>query len=168
MKKSLLKAASISLGITLLCGLYSFKIPEGVKSQQNYQTAAISNDTLITPDGQELECVKEVVDEGGKNGCTCTLKVENNHPITGQWKLQLERSSYGETEPTIQVTYEYKLYSVNFENGTSPDFVNSSSKIIRCTVDFPGYVHNIPSLLSGDLSQSVCVPVRIVEACIKQ
>ena len=163
MKKTLLKTVFICLEITLLCGLYSFKTPDGVKSQHSYRTSAISNDTVITPDGQESECVKEVVDEGGKNGCTCTLKVKNNHPTTGQWELQLEKSSL--TDRNVQVTFEYKLYSVNFENGSSEDFVNSSSKIFRCTEIIQGDHMNKLDVRSDQLHKSVCVPVRIVEAC---
>lgn len=85
MKKSLLKASLICLGVTLLCGLYSFKTPDIETSQQGCQTAAISNDTVISLLGAGSQSIKKEVAVGGRDGCTCSIDVS----VSGeQWNIE--------------------------------------------------------------------------------
>ena len=119
MKKSILKASLICLGIALLCGMSSFKTPDEVKPQQNYQTKTISNGTVINLDGREPQCIKkEVVLEGDKNGCTCTLEVIYDGT---NWALRVKKSSL--TEKDVVVTYSYKIYGLDGSETSSPDFI---------------------------------------------
>lgn len=107
MKKTLFKTVLICLGVTLLCGLYSFKTPEGVKSHQCYQTAAISNDTIITPDGEGAECTQEVVVEIDKSGCNCSLTVSYWEP--GRWNLNLTNGCTRK----VHAICKYNIYGKN-------------------------------------------------------
>lgn len=102
----LLKAVSICLGIALLCGMSSFRTPEDMKIQQGYQTAAISNDTIITPDGEFSRCIKEIVVEGNQPDGICFLKVCCDYDANGQWKL-CATNTYGRC---VNVKYWYKIY----------------------------------------------------------
>lgn len=143
MKKSLLKASLICLGITLLCGLYSFKTPDGVKLQQRYLTAAISNDTIITPEGMESQQIKEVVVESGLSKCTCTLSVVDG---TAVWILQV----YISCDCDVIVTYDYIVYYVDGTTYQPPYPVE-----IRC--DNGMCNHKV----EGSMSDSRCCPVSI-------
>lgn len=106
MKKYLLKAVSICLGITLLCGMSSFRTPEGMKIQRGYQTAVITNDTIITSDGEESQCIKEVVVES-ERGCRCFLRVVDG--TQGQWYLYL----YNDCSRNVKATFTYDIYKLN-------------------------------------------------------
>jgi len=105
MKKTLLKVTLICLGAILLCGLSSFRIPEKTKSQQNNQTAAISNDTIITPKGEKPQYIKGVDVEGDQMNCkhcSVELKVDGD----ASWYLQLINNC----NKTISATCKYKIY----------------------------------------------------------
>lgn len=134
MKKTLFKTAFICLGITLLCGLYSFKTPDGVKSQQNYRTASIVYDTIITPDGDESECIKkEVVVEGDKDGCTCTLYV--SYDSSQDWSLRLKKSI---KQKDVVAYYSYKKYGLDgkeTENSGKIISVRIKSDVEEITID---------------------------------
>ena len=104
MKKHLLKAALICLGITLLCGLYSFRTLKGEDLQHSYQTVAISNDTIITSEGEESECIQEVVVENEQGDGTCSLYV---HYTTENWYLYCCTNG---CDRSVEVKYWYKLF----------------------------------------------------------
>ena len=78
----------------LLCGLYSFKTPEGVRLQRFNRTVSIVDDTIINSDGEESQCQTEVVVEGNKSGCTCTLEVANSFDGSS-WTLRVYYESCG-------------------------------------------------------------------------
>ena len=105
MKKSLLKASLICLGITLLCGLSSFNTPNGVKSQG--RNASIVYDTIITPFGEGSQCMKEVV-EGDNRGCTCSLFVETFD--NNSWILWLEVTGNNGREVKVEGDYYIVSY----------------------------------------------------------
>lgn len=81
MKKLLLKATFVCLGITLLCGMYSFK----------------------TPQKELLKNIKEVVIEKDLCDCNYHLYVENG---VGWWYLKLKN---GCPDPII-ATCKYTIY----------------------------------------------------------
>ena len=81
MKKSLIKASLVCLGITLLCGLYSFKTLEREISQ----------------------CVTEMVIENDLCDCNYRLYVET---CTGFWYLKLKN----ECPDPIIATCKYTIY----------------------------------------------------------
>lgn len=154
MKKHLLKAALICLGITLLCGLYSFKTSEGVKSQQNYQTASIVYDTIITPEGEESECIKEVVIESDQSDCQCSLYVSINTTIN-RWDLMISKS----LSCSGPVTARYKYKVTYYANGSN--YPNDT------TIDYGPYttiVWNPNSVAHGDIRYSECTPIDL-EVC---
>ena len=145
MKKSLLKATLICFGVILLCGLSSFMTPEEVKSPRSNYAMSIIYDTIITPEGEGSQCIREVVVESDQGDCLCSLYVTHS---TGSWTLWLARSRFGRS---IEATIEYRIYSGN------------SSKKIKETTNLPGNYSNNP-IHSGFLSSSDCRPVSL-KAC---
>lgn len=93
MKKSLLKASLICLGVTLLCGLYSFKTIEGEKSQH---------------------IMKKSFVESELSGCKCRLCVKDGSD--GDWVLYL----YNDCSKNVKVTFTYYIYKLNGEIESKP------------------------------------------------
>ena len=150
MKKSLLKTSLICLGITLLCGLYSFKTPEGMKSQQRNRTASIVYDTIITLDGEGARCIKEFGEKSDPSVCECVLYVVENE-YTNSWSLKLSVSC----NCTVIVTYDYTVFSK--DDGDVP-----GQGEIEC-----GWgVHDLKDVsgnyISGNLIDSRCNPERVI------
>ena len=152
MKKTILKTALICLGITLLCGLCSFRTPERVKSQQSYQIAVIFADTIITPNGEESECIKEVVDRY-QDPCTCLLEVRKNG--TG-WTLYIVYQSCGDNNIDVYAEYTW-----------TEEYPSGSPKTTTRTTAIPLRPGDNP-VIFGDYRQSICIPNNInAWACIK-
>ena len=143
MKKSLLKASLICLGVILLCGMYSFRIPDGVKSPRSH--ASIIYDTITTSDREESRYIKEVVFENDQKQCTCTLFVSEN---SGNWRLGIKSSCSCE----LRATYVYTKYYIEGD-----EFKEET--IGPLTVDI-GSVEK-PTLDQGKIGESVCFPVSI-------
>ena len=104
MKKLLLKASLICFGVTLLCGMSSFKIPEIEKFQQSYHSAAIAHDSIVIPNGEESECIKEIVVKSEQGDCICSLYV---HYTDSNWYLYCCTNG---CDRQVEVKYWYKLY----------------------------------------------------------
>ena len=154
MKKSLSKAALICFGVTLLCGLYSFKTPEGERSQQCYRTALIVFDTIITPDGEGSECIKEVVVDRYQDPCTCLLEVRKNG--TG-WTLYIVYQSCDDNN--IDVYAEY-TWTEEYPSGPPKTITRTTAIPLR-----PGE----NQMVHGDYTESICIPNSInAWACIKE
>lgn len=156
MKKPILKTALICLGITLLCGMYSFKTPEGMKSQQRNRTMSIAYDTIITPDGEESECVKEVVVESDQGEGSFSLAVHyascNYGDICdpGNWYLYAT-NNYSRS---VKVTYKYRKY------GKRGD-VEIDTGIAIVSGQYWGPVQ----INSGNLADGVFELIDIIEVC---
>lgn len=136
MKKSLLKATLICLGVTLLCGLYSFKTPEEVKLQRCNQTASIVYDTIITSDGKESECIQKVAVESEQGDCECvvTLKIVNGY-TSSDWKLIVTNPCHKSVVATCNYDISTALgqpncYTIFFEVGEEVEVKHKSSEVI--------------------------------------
>lgn len=147
MKKPLLKAALICLGITLLCGLYSFRTPQGENLQQRYRTTSTVYDTIIIPDGEAVECVKEVTVENDQGACTCRLHVLYND-ITGDWSLYLNQ--YCNT--LVHVEYSYII-----------KYSDYSQKLFRCKKDLVrnGDTSVRDKSIIAEPEEIECIPVSV-------
>ena len=154
MKKSLLKTSLICLGVTLLCGMYSFKTPESVDLQQLYQTASISIDTLVTPDGEVTQLIKEVVVESDQGDCDCTVTLYVVYNVSTWWYLKLKNNC----PKPVEATCEYIIYS--YYDPQTQQFCSSEE----------GHQTTIPIELGGNcetrvddgsLDCSVCEPVSV-------
>ena len=151
MKKPLLKTSLICLGITLLYGMSSFKTPEGVSPQSNH-TVSIVYDTIISPNGEESQCIKEIVIEGDQGDCQCSLEV---HEFMGKWELRLSKS----LSCSGPVTAKYKYKVTYYANGSN--FPNDT------TIEYGPYttiVWNPNSVDHGDIRYSKCTPLDL-EVC---
>jgi len=149
MKKSLLKASLICLGITLLCGLYSFRIPEGENLQQRFRTASISNDTLITPDGEEAQSIKEVVVESDQGDCECvvTLKIVSGY-TSHDWELIV-------TNPC----HKSIVASCNYDITTAPGRPNCYTIYEEGEVEVKQ--NGSKTIASGSYECSYCEPISV-------
>lgn len=167
MKKTLLKASLICLGILLLCGMSSFKTSERVKSQplitndtlvtfeedgaqQSFQIATIVYDSVITTDGEDLQNIKEVVVDGDKGVCSCTLYVSNSGSI---WTLYIYYHNVScDNSKNVYAEYSY-----------IESFANKPQKTIHCTRSMPLRVGDnqvASGSLTGD-NRSMCIPKSI-------
>ena len=142
MKKPLLKTALICLGITLLCGMSSFRTLKGEDLQQSYQSTSISNDTLITPNGEEAQYIKEVVIESNQSNCICSLFVSY---AASYWSLNLKNYS----NFPVEVSYTYTVYPLNGEPWSVTD-----QRLLQAK-------QKVPTLASGFIESEVCVPERL-------
>ncbi len=149
MKKSLLKASLFCLGAILLCGLYSFKSLQIESFQQNYQTEAIFNDTLITPEGEEPQLIKESIVEDDQRQCSCYLFVSEN-TTTESWRLGIKSSC----SCTLIATYVYTVYYIDEYSGEFKERTEGPEEIEIGNVE-------IPQLDHGTIGKSVCFPVSI-------
>lgn len=145
MKKPILKTALICLGITLLCGMYSFKTPEEAKLQRCNRTASIVYDTIITPDGEVSRVIKTVVVENDQKQCTCSLFVSENGT---DWRLGIRSSC----NCSLKATYVYTKYYIQGD-----EFIEET--IGPLTTDIGG--QEKPSLESGKIGESFCIPVSV-------
>lgn len=140
MKKSLLKASLICLGVTLLCGLSSFMVPERVKLQQSCQTVTVSNDTIITSEGEESECIQKIVVEIDRSGCKCSLTISYGEP--GAWILCLTN----DCTRRVHAICEYQIYG---KDGVHDKKTNTKE------VTIGGNMRSV-RIDSGSLDKSVC------------
>lgn len=123
MKKTVLQALLICLGIALLCGLYSFKTHMGEKSQR----------------------IKKDAVEYNLNDCVCTLRVDEN-VASSSWYLVVHVGC--SSNCNVKVTYDYTISyadgtdvpgSGSGEYGYGDHVITSGSmRDSRC---FPGNLH---------------------------
>ena len=136
----------------------SFKTPEGVKSFRS--NASIVYDTITTSDGEQSQCIKEVVveNEQGEEGFSLALKYTICHGCEpGDYKL-FATNNYSRR---VKVIYKYKEYGkVNGKvNGEKMD-----PKIATGEAIVSGQ-HENELIKSGNLADGVFELIDIIEVC---
>ena len=107
-------------------------------------------DSVITTDGEDLQNIKEVVVDGDKGVCSCTLYVSNSGSI---WTLYIYYHNVScDNSKNVYAEYSY-----------IESFANKPQKTIHCTRSMPLRVGDnqvASGSLTGD-NRSMCIPKSI-------